>query len=126
MIYIFLFLSFFSNTKYTDIPSVDLIEYNFSYSEKNEVTFKQIILYSWDESLKNFVVRQWFIVEKDISFKRAGDYYYITLYSRDNRRFITVKTKSFKETKTVKKDDPERKNRKILHENDRIPIFPIY
>jgi hypothetical protein len=121
MFAVILFVFELSKFSSHQIQEVDLIEYNHYYDDTGKKILDQIIAYDWDESTKQFVVRQWWI-PTELQVSRHGNYKLLQWTDRIKYIHRKLRTKSFKETHTDY--DPEVRNRKYLDQQDRIPVFP--
>jgi hypothetical protein len=107
--------------------SVDLIELNHFHDEKGLPVYDQIIFYQWSDSQGKFHVRAWCLIEpKEVVSRRP------ILTSHDNRHHVRwfdndqkidrhLSSSLYKETWT--QTDPERANKKILDERNRVALY---
>lgn len=102
---------------------VDLIELNHFVDEEGREVFRQVIFYDWSKSQRRFHVRAWRLVKKESQLPQRRwnpDHYQCSWH--DDGMLRQVWAPSLRETWTQK--DPERVNRGLLPEDQRIPLFP--
>lgn len=119
-----LFFSVFAS-RHTQSPVVvESVEVNTCYDENMRVMFTQVIIWEWDDAVKSDVVCQYFMVaEGDIAIARGREFHTIGFYDVHLKREIVLKTRVFRFTRTYHQFDPERLNRAILCERDRVPVI---
>jgi hypothetical protein len=114
----------FGLPRFAEPVSVDMVELNHSYDDKGKLMYSQVIAWEWCPQKKAYVVCQWWIVEKeDFSIVRRGDERVIQFSNRLSKRRIFLRTRLYKESHTKVGQDPERLNRAILKDSERVPIF---
>ncbi|QDT03370.1 hypothetical protein K227x_17520 [Rubripirellula lacrimiformis] len=103
---------------------VDLIELNHFVDGDGREVFRQVIFYDWSNQHHRFHVRAWRLIknENQVPKRRWNpDCHQCTWH--DNGLLRQVSAPKMRETWT--QQDPERVNRKLLPEDQRIPLFPI-
>jgi len=101
---------------------VDLIELNHFIDEDGREVFRQVIFYDWSESHHRFHVRAWRLVKEESQLPRRRwnpSRYQCTWHDEGLLRRVTAR--HLRETWSQK--DPERVNRKLLPEDQRIGLF---
>lgn len=101
---------------------VDMIELNHFVDEDGREVFRQVIFYDWSKSDKRFHVRAWRLVKKPSQLPQQRwdpPMYQCTWHDDGMLRQVWAPT--MRETWTQR--DPERVNRKILPEDQRIPLW---
>jgi hypothetical protein len=100
---------------------VDLIELNHFIDQEGREVFRQVLFYDWSESHRRFVIRAWRLVKSDAQLprRRWSPACYQCVW-HDDGILREVTAPSFRETWT--QQDPERQNRKLLPETERIPL----
>ena len=103
---------------------VDLIELNHYIDEDGREVFRQLVFYDWSKSYKRFHVRAWRLVKhpSQLPQRRWNPTVYQCTW-RDEDRIRQVYAPSMKETWTQK--DPERVNRELLPESQRVPLWQV-
>ncbi len=110
--------------RFAEPIAVDMIELNHSYDDKGKLMYSQVIAWDWCPQKKAYVVSQWWIVEKeDFSIVRRGDERVVQFSNRLSKRRICLRTRLYKESHTKVGQDPERLNRAILRDSERVPII---
>lgn len=100
---------------------VDLIELNHFVDQDGREVFRQVLFYDWSHAHRRYIVRAWRLVKSDAQLPRRR--WSPPLYQcvwHDDGILRDVTAPSFRETWT--QQDPERQNRKIVPENQRIPL----
>ncbi|MGB7346206.1 MAG: hypothetical protein WBD20_18455 [Pirellulaceae bacterium] len=101
---------------------VDLIELNHFVDEEGREVFRQVIFYDWSNAKKQFHVRAWRLVKKPAQLPERRwnpDQYQCTWH--DEGLLRQVWAPSMRETWTQR--DPERVNRDLLPEDQRVPLW---
>lgn len=101
---------------------VDMIELNHFVDEDGREVFRQVIFYDWSRTHHRFHVRAWRLVknESQIPQRRWNpDRYQCTWH--DDGLLRQVWAPQLRETWTQR--DPERVNRALLPEDQRVPLF---
>ena len=104
------------------VRQVDLIELNHYIDEEGREVFRQLIFYDWSKSYKRFHVRAWRLVKHPSQLPKR--HWSPTMYRctwRDEHRIRHVQSPQMRETWT--QQDPERVNRALLPESQRIPLW---
>ena len=112
-----------SRAKTTARQRVDLIELNHFVDEEGREVFRQVIFYDWSKAHKRYHVRAWRLIKKPSQLPQQRwdpKIYQCTWHDDDVVR--QVWSESMRETWTQK--DPERANRKLLPEDQRVPLWP--
>ena len=101
---------------------VDLIELNHFIDQDGREVFRQVLFYDWSEAHRRYVVRAWRLVksESQLPHRRWSPPGYQCLW-HDEGLLREVTAPSFRETWS--QQDPERQNRKLLAEEDRVPLI---
>ncbi len=101
---------------------VDLIELNHFVDEDGREVFRQVIFYDWSKTHRRFHVRAWRLVkhESQIPQRRWNPTRYQCTW-HDDGLLRQVSAPQLRETWT--QQDPERVNRALLPEDQRIPLF---
>lgn len=106
--------------------NVDLIELNHYHDDLGRHSYDQVIFYEWSHDYSRFHVIAWYLVEKDTSrlpYEEPGDAgYAVRWYDRDAKAKRVVRSELFRETWSVGVD-PERQNKRYLHEKHRISLL---
>ena len=106
---------------------VDLIELNHYYDDLGRHQFDQVIFYEWSPDFRRFHVIAWSLVEKDfrkLPSKLAGSgYFSVQWYDRDARVQREVVSRLYRETWT--QSDPERTNKMLIDEKDRMSLAKL-
>jgi hypothetical protein len=100
---------------------VDLIELNHFIDQDGREVFRQVLFYDWSPRHRRYIVRAWRLVKNDslLPRRRWSPPVYECLWHDDGLlRHVTAP--AFRETWT--QHDPERTNRKLVSEDDRIPL----
>ncbi len=102
---------------------VDMIELNHFVDEDGREVFRQVIFYDWSKSQRRFHVRAWRLIkhENQLPRRRWNPAYYECSW-HDEGILRRVWAPSLRETWTQR--DPERVNRSVLPEDQRVPLFP--
>ncbi len=102
---------------------VDLIELNHFVDEDGREVFRQVVFYDWSKTHRRFHVRAWRLIKREsqLPVRRWKPAHYQCTW-HDEGLIRQVWSKSFRETWTQK--DPERVNRALLPEDQRVPLFP--
>ncbi|MEM1070125.1 MAG: hypothetical protein AAGG48_18910 [Planctomycetota bacterium] len=101
---------------------VDLIELNHFVDEDGREVFRQVIFYDWSQTHHRFHVRAWRLIknESQVPVRRWNpDHYQCTWH--DDGLLRQVWAPKLRETWTQR--DPERVNRALLPEDQRVPLF---
>ncbi len=101
--------------------SVDLIELNHFIDQEGREVFRQVLFYDWSTTHRRYIIRAWRLVKSDSQLPRrhwAPARYECVWH--DEGLLREVSAPAFRETWT--QYDPERKNRKLLAEDHRIPL----
>ncbi len=102
---------------------VDMIELNHFVDEEGREVFQQVIFYDWSKTHKRFHVRAWKLIKKPSHLPTQHwnpDCYQCTWHEKDMLRQVWAP----KMRETWSQRDPERANRKLLPEGQRIPLWP--
>lgn len=107
--------------------SVDLIELNHFYDDLGRHAYDQLIFYEWSAEYCRYHVISWCLIEDDFSrlpvqLPGSRDTM-VRWYDRDAKRHRDVRSSMFRETWT--RTDPERENKKLLEEKDRISFARV-
>lgn len=97
---------------------VDVIELNHFHDVLGRHVYDQAIFWDWENSIDGYAVRAWVLVEANKQFRQTRDGAEVRW--RDGLRSRSVRSKAFRETWT--QCDPERANKKLLAESDRISL----
>jgi hypothetical protein len=101
---------------------VDLIELNHFIDQDGREVFRQVLFYDWSDRHRRYIVRAWRLVKSESQLPRrrwAPACYQCTWHDEGLLREISAP--AFRETWT--QQDPERQNRKIVPEEERIPLI---
>ncbi|MGV3483855.1 MAG: hypothetical protein ACO1RT_05515 [Planctomycetaceae bacterium] len=100
---------------------VDLIELNHFIDQEGREVFRQVLFYDWSDAHRRYVVRAWRVVkaESQLPRRRWSPPGYLCVWL-DDGVLREVSAASFRETWS--QTDPERENRKLVPENNRIPL----
>tara|TARA_R110002049_G_scaffold305056_1_gene501000 strand:- start:45234 stop:45653 length:420 start_codon:yes stop_codon:yes gene_type:complete len=101
---------------------VDLIELNHYIDEEGREVFQQLVFYDWSKSYKRFHVRAWRLIKHPSQLPQRR--WAPTMYQctwRDEGSIRQVQSPSMRETWT--QEDPERANRELLPESQRVPLW---
>lgn len=101
---------------------VDLIELNHFVDEDGREVFRQAIFYDWSKTHRRFHVRAWRLIkqENQLPQRRWNPSHYQCSW-HDDGVLRQVWSSSMRETWT--QQDPERVNRGLLPEDQRVPLF---
>ncbi|MFK8114829.1 MAG: hypothetical protein AB8B91_21690 [Rubripirellula sp.] len=102
---------------------VDMIELNHFVDEEGREVFQQVIFYDWSKTQRRFHVRAWRLIKKESQMPQrrwepAG--YQCTWHDEGMLRQVWAP----KLRETWSQRDPERVNRALLAEDQRLPLFP--
>lgn len=98
------------------------MELNHFVDENGREVFQQVIFYDWSKRDRQFHVRAWRLIKSDQQLPvRSWDPPMYQCEWSDSGLVKQVTAPSMRETWT--QEDPERKNRRILSEDRRIPLF---
>lgn len=101
---------------------VDLIELNHFVDEEGREVFQQIIFYDWSEPHHRFHVRAWRLVKGPSQLpRRRWSPNRVECTWHDDGLLRRVWAPSMRETWT--QQDPERTNRLLLPEDQRVPLW---
>lgn len=105
-----------------EIETVDLIELNHFMDDDGREVFRQTIFYDWSKNDRRFHVRGWRLVKEDsqLPMRRWNPSHYECRW-HDNASRRQVNALQLRETWT--QQDPERVNRALLPEDQRVPLF---
>jgi hypothetical protein len=100
---------------------VDLIELNHFVDQEGREVFRQVLFYDWSPRHRQYIVRAWRLVKHEslIPRRRWSPPGYECLW-HDDGVLRQVTAAAFRETWT--QHDPERVNRKLVAEEDRVPL----
>ncbi len=100
---------------------VDLIELNHFVDQEGREVFRQVLFYDWSDEHRRHIVRAWRLVksESQIPKRRWNPPGYECRW-HDDGVLREISANSFRETWT--QYDPERKNRKLVAEDKRVPL----
>ncbi|QDT09294.1 hypothetical protein [Stieleria marina] len=101
---------------------VDMIELNHFIDDQGREVFRQVIFYDWSKPEKQFHVRAWRLIKKPSQLPERRwnpDQYQCTWHDEGILRHVWAP--SMRETWTQR--DPERVNRALLPEDQRIPLW---
>ena len=101
---------------------VDLIELNHFVDEEGREVFRQVIFYDWSKAHHRFHVRAWRLVKRESQLpeRRWNPSRYQCTW-HDDQLLRQVWAPKLRETWSQR--DPERLNRSLLPEDQRIPLF---
>ena len=101
---------------------VDMMELNHFVDEEGREVFRQVIFYDWSTTYHRFHVRAWRLVkhEGQIPQRRWNPSMYQCTW-HDDGLLRQVWAPNLRETWT--QQDPERVNRALLPEDQRVPLF---
>lgn len=107
----------------TTRAEVDLVELNHFLDDNGREVFRQVVFFDWSRKNRQFEVRAWRLIKHPSQLPRqinveAG--YLVRWQDKDVTR--EVQAKSMRETWS--QEDPERVNRRMLPENERVPLWP--
>lgn len=107
----------------TTRAKVDLIELNHFLDENGREVFQQVIFYDWCKPKQQFHVRSWRLIKKDsqLPIRHWNPRSYQCTW-HDGPLLRQVWASKMRETWS--QQDPERANRVLLPEDQRIPLFP--
>lgn len=101
---------------------VDLIELNHFVDEDGREVFRQVIFYDWSKSHRRYHVRAWRLVKHHSQIpQRRWDPPIYQCTWHDDGLLRQVWAPSLRETWT--QQDPERVNRGLLPEDQRVPLW---
>ena len=101
---------------------VDMIELNHFVDDEGREVFQQVIFYDWSKAHDCFHVRAWRLIKKPSQLpQRRWDPKQYQCTWNDEGLLRQVWAPSMRETWTQR--DPERVNRAILPEEQRIPLW---
>ncbi len=101
---------------------VDMIELNHFIDHEGREVFRQVIFYDWCKSKKEFHVRAWRLVKKPAQLpQRHWNPEQYRCVWHDDGVLRHVWAPSMRETWTQR--DPERVNRELLPESQRVPLW---
>ena len=102
---------------------VDLIELNHFVDDEGREVFRQVIFYDWSNEYQRFHVRAWRLIKRDsqLPVRRWNPQRYQCTWHDDGLR-RQVWAPKMRETWSQR--DPERVNRAMLPEDQRLPLFP--
>ncbi|OUT59730.1 MAG: hypothetical protein CBB71_09335 [Rhodopirellula sp. TMED11] len=101
---------------------VDLIELNHFLDDTGREVFQQIIFYDWSRHDRQLEVRAWRLVKQPSQLpRRLRDDSGYRVRWRDKGKVREVVSTSLRET--FSRQDPERENRRLVPENERIPLW---
>ncbi len=102
---------------------VDLIELNHFLDGEGREVFQQVVFYDWCKPKHQFHVRAWRLVKKEsqLPIRHWNPRSYQCTWHDGP---ILRQVRSSKMRETWSQEDPERMNRALLPENQRIPLFP--
>lgn len=102
---------------------VDLIELNHFIDDQGREVFRQVIFYDWSQSRRRYHVRAWRLVKEPRELpQRRWDPPIHECTWHDDHLLRQVWAPAFRETWSQR--DPERANRKLLPEDQRVPLWP--
>lgn len=101
---------------------VDLIELNHFIDQEGREVFRQVLFYDWSPRHRRYIVRAWRLVkgESIIPRRRWSPAGYECVW-HDDGILRQVTAGAYRETWT--QHDPERANRLLVAEEDRIPLL---
>jgi hypothetical protein len=101
---------------------VDLIELNHFIDQDGREVFRQVLFYDWSPRHRGYIVRAWRLVKSDslVPRRRWSPPCYECVW-HDDGLLRQVTAPAFRETWTQR--DPERANRKVVAEDDRVPLI---
>ncbi len=102
---------------------VDLIELNHFVDDEGREVFRQVIFYDWSDEHHRFHVRAWRLIKQDSQLpnRRWNPQRYQCTW-HDDGLLRQVWAPKLRETWSQR--DPERVNRAMLAEDQRLPLFP--
>ena len=101
---------------------VDLIELNHYVDEDGREVFRQVVFYDWSSAHHCFHVRAWRLIKREsqVPVRRWNPSQYQCTW-HDDGLLRQVWAPKLRETWTQR--DPERVNRTLLPEDQRVPLF---
>lgn len=101
---------------------VDLIELNHFIDQDGREIFRQVLFYDWSPRHRAYIVRAWRLVKSDslVPRRRWSPACYECVW-HDDGLLRQVTAPAFRETWTQR--DPERANRKVVAEDNRVPLI---
>jgi hypothetical protein len=102
---------------------VDLIELNHFMDDEGREVFQQVIFYDWCKPKQQFHVRAWRLIKKQnqLPIRHWNPKCYQCTW-HDGPLLRQVRASKLRETWS--QQDPERVNRELLAEDQRLPLFP--
>ncbi len=106
---------------------VDLIELNHFHDCLGRHIYDQVIFYAWSPEKHEYHVRAWCLVEdREIQNRRpersySDDRYHVRWHDRDQNLSRHITSEHYRESWT--QVDPERANKKLLDERDRVSLI---
>lgn len=106
----------------TQRQRVDLIELNHFVDQEGREVFRQVIFYDWSSTYHRYHVRAWRLVKdpSQLPQRRWNPASYQCTW-HDDHQLRQVWSPSFRETWS--QQDPERANRELLPEDQRVPLW---
>lgn len=107
--------------------AVDMIELNHFHDAQGRAVYDQVIFYEWSASRQVFHVRAWCLVEKDKPlakqpvFSNASRLTTVRYYDAESKIERSVSSRIYRETWT--QYDPERTNKRLLDESERMALY---
>lgn len=100
---------------------VDLIELNHFIDQEGREVFQQVLFYDWSDEHKRHVVRAWRLVKSEAQLpRRHWSPAQFQCVWHDDGLLRQISAPAYRETWT--QHDPERENRKLLAEDERVPL----
>lgn len=101
---------------------VDLIELNHFLDDTGREVFQQVIFYDWSRHDRQLEVRAWRLIKHPSQLpRRLRDDSGFRVRWQDKGKVREVVSASLRET--YSRQDPERANRRLVPENERIPLW---
>lgn len=106
--------------------NVDAIELNHFYDKSGKLVYDQVVFYEFSPVDGKFNVRGWCLVEDSHNLNRRpiknelSGLYQVDWLDTDARVLRKVTSRTFRESWT--QTDPERDNKKYLHESSRLSL----
>ncbi|MGB0759339.1 MAG: hypothetical protein ACPGPS_07375 [Rubripirellula sp.] len=102
---------------------VDLIELNHFLDDEGREVFQQVIFYDWCKPKQQFHVRAWRLIKND-SQRPIQHWNPRSFQCTWHDGPVLRQVSASKMRETWSQQDPERVNRALLPEKQRIPLFP--
>lgn len=105
---------------------VDLVELNHFHDALGRHVYDQVIFYEWSHEHNEYHVRSWKLVDERTAIdvkprlSEASRVYESRWFDREERFYRVVRAEHYRESWT--QIDPERENKKLLHEQLRVDL----